>query len=178
MDRDSEGVSETGNWNVAGNFVQEKIMRFLSDADKYEIIARFGVGEMLENFITTDEQRVAARIAALDWLYASLIMLINNTRFAIRPKDDKTMMEELKTALLSIEPHFKNISYSIYNQRTKKTRTIINEQKFKMILDTLVEIKQKINFPLNRSHLIFHYEEEFNPSDYKSSIKEKLKRTG
>lgn len=170
--------SETGNWNSAKEYVQQKIMKVLADLDKYELLARFGSSELIEQFITTDQQRTHARIMALEWLHTTLNMLINNTYFAVRRKDDRLLLDDYRLILAQIEPTLSKIQTERYSHRTHTKNTSVNEIEFRNLLNVLLEIKTKINEPLNRADLIFRWEEEFDPRAYKKKIIERLTTQG
>ncbi len=83
MPKRDEGISETGNWNVASDYSRYKIMKPLELADEYEVIAMFGASDLIQEFglhISISE----SKIKGFERLVYTLIMLINNTLFAIK----------------------------------------------------------------------------------------------
>ena len=61
-----------------------------------------------------------------------------------------------------------------YNEK----RTSINLELFEKVLKQILEIKSNINEPLNKNHLIFTDREEFDPSAFKKSLKDRMVNRG
>ena len=90
----------------------------------------------------------------------------------------KETIEEYEKKLEKILTVLPMISQTIFN-RIKKTKSIkIDEEKFKKVLDIVLEIKSRINIPLNKNHLIFTDKEEFDPVEYKKKIIEQITTRG
>lgn len=169
--------SESGNWNVASDYARLKIMKPLYLADEYADIARYGTGtllEELENQIPVD----VLRLKGLDRLISTLIKLIDNSKFAIKNKTERDILETKRKELIKIQKIFPTLSKFIVNQikRTKEVKII--SENFEPILAECLEIKATINEPLNKAHLIFVDKEEIDPRDLKKQIFEDVTNRG
>lgn len=161
-------ISESGNWNVASDYSKLKIMKLLYHADEYANIATFGtatLAEELQNPLPPD----ILRLKGFERLINCLIMLIDNTFFAVR-KGDLENMKKFRKDLIRIKGIKHTLSTVIFNQR-KGTRSIkVEEEKYVKVLDLVLDIKSKINEPLNKADLIYTSKEEFDPIKYKKEI--------
>jgi|TARA_Y100000310_G_scaffold97876_1_gene95540 hypothetical protein len=175
--RDYDSVSETGNWNVASDYSKLKIMKPLYMADEYETIATFGSSSLFEE-LQINYNTDFLRIKALKRLLHVLIMLINNSRFAIKNKTDKDKLKEFKKTLDRIG----KIIPTLYKNRTdniKKTKElIIDVKKYDPILNIIVDIKAEINEYLNKHDLLFTDKEEFDPQQAKKDYFKNLTTRG
>lgn len=169
-------VSELGNWNVASDYSRLKIMKPLDYADHYENIARFGYDtliEQLENFgIPLD----TLKIIGFERLLTELIKLCGNSKFAMKVGNTRKELEELETKLKSIRKVMPLLSRTVVKQ--KKKTIILNEEVYYKTLDYLIDIKAKLNEPLNKNHLIFTDKQEFDPKAYKKQIMEDARTRG
>ncbi len=174
---DSYGTSESGNWNVAADYTKFKIMKQLYMADEYEIIATFGTSEMFEEFQIGEDIKSVARLKAIRRLLKSLQMVVNNTKFAVKKRDEETMKEYLKT-LKKVENILPTLSKTKYNAKLRKSMIEIQEENFEKVLNHLVSLKSEINEPLNRADLIFTHFEDFDPKAAKEQIKAEMTGKG
>lgn len=174
---DYESVSETGNWNVASDYSQLKIMKPLLLCDEYEIIATFGAGTLIEDLqqnFNTD----LIKIKAFKRLIKQLLLLIDNSIFAVKNQGLKEDLQKLKDELKKINKIVPALSKIRKNQKTKVKELIIYEEKYDKVLERVVEIKAEINEPLNKSHLIFTDKEEFDPKEQKKKIFDDITNRG
>lgn len=178
LDKDDQGyISETGNWNVAGEYARTKIMKPLWLADEYELIAIFGTTDFVEelNFNFSVDY---LKIKGFKRLVNSLIMLINNSYFAVKEKRGRPELMKLKEELERIDKIIPRLYVNKVNQ-LKKTREVrLDEKKYQEVLEKVINIKSKINEPLNRNHLIFVDRKEFDPTDFKEGIKDRMINRG
>lgn len=169
-------ISEIGNWNVASDYAKLKIMKPLDFSDHYENIARFGydsIIEQIENYnIPTDD----LKILGFERLINELIKLCNNSMFAMKKGDSKNKLFEYKTKLEEIRKMIP-LLYKIIKKRNGSILKI-KKEKYERILNLVLEIKSKINEPLNINDLIFTSKEEFDPHAYKLKIMEDAKIRG
>ena len=62
--------------------------------------------------------------------------------------------------------------------KQRKQQVKLDEKKYYKVLDMVIEIKSKLNEPLNKNHLIFTNKDEFDPKAYKKQIIEDAKTRG
>lgn len=169
-------ISEHGSWNVAQHYAELKIMKPLYLCDEYETIATFGhvdfIDEMLSNFSPD-----VLKIRGFKRLIKTLILLINNCKFAVKGKQNTQLVEysqELKRYYKTIEVLFKYKT----NQKNRSKELVIIPEKYDKVLERVIEIKSLINEPLNKYDLIFTYIEPFDPKKAKELIKKGLIERG
>ena len=163
-------TSESGNWNVASDYSKLKIMKPLFNCDIYENIAKFGYdsfGEQLENYNVPQE---SLRLMGLDRLIHELLKLIKNCKFAMKKKGTKETLENDEKLLRKILQFTPKISSIKVNQVRRTKETKIDENLFNLILNKVLDIKEKVNEPLNKNDLIFTSKEEFDPIAYKKLV--------
>lgn len=180
-DRESGEIfkSETGNWNSASDFSREKIMKPLVKVDYYEDIAKFGyqsIIEELQNFSVPDD---LVRYTALCRLVEELLKLCKNTKFAMKKLTSKNSMERYEKNLKKIrDAVLPNIKKIRTNASSKTSKLKLDQEKFKKTLDVVLDLKEKINIPLNLNDLIFVSKEEFDPIAFKDRIKHRIVNKG
>ena len=173
---DEKIMSDYGNWNVAADYSRLKIMKQLYLADEYEIIATFGFSELIDE-LSMDIPLDVLKIRGFKRLIKSLIMVIDNSKFAVKGTHKVTLIglrKELKRYWEIIPTLFK---YKI-NQKNKTNELKLIEKEYNPALERVTEIKSEINEPLNRYDLIFTHREDFNPAEAKKAIAEALKHKG
>lgn len=170
MDKKEEGynVSELGNWNVASDYSRLKIMKPLDFSDHYENIARFGYDtliEQLENFgIPLD----TLKLIGFERLINELLKLCGNVKFAMKSAGTSKRLKELKETLEKYRKIIPLLSKTIKKQKGKEL--VLIPEKYYKALDNVIEIKSKLNEPLNKNHLIFTNKEEYDPRKEKEQI--------
>lgn len=169
-------ISEHGSWNVAQHYAELKIMKPLYLCDEYETIATFGhldfTDEILSNFSTD-----VLKIRGFKRLVKTLILLINNCKFAVKGSHNKQLVEYRK----ELQRYYKTIDILCkhkINQRTRTKELVIIPEKYDKVLERVIEIKSLINEPLNKYDLIFTYVEPFDPKKAKELIKKGLIERG
>lgn len=173
-------MSETGNWNVADPYTKLKIMQPLIFIDEYERIAIFGTSDIVEEFTITPALMLHARIKALKRMNHELIILCDNTLFALKKKEDQEKMQSFQESLKKIWKLLPSVSSIKRNSidKSRDNQLAIDEIKFDKILELLSKIKSEINFLLNRSDLIFSSTEEFDPKKLKDKIMDEILESG
>lgn len=176
---DGYNISDTGNWNVASDYSKLKIMKPLYLCDEYATISTFGTSHLVEELqsnqlISIDDMK----IRGFQRLIHHLIMIIDNSYFAIKKDKGREDLESYKKELI----RFKKITGILFKYQVnhiRKTRTLmIIQDKYNPVLDRILEIKSLINIPLNRNHLIFTDKEEFDPQKYKKEIFDSITTRG
>lgn len=166
-----EGVigGETSSWNVADGFTKINVLKILIEINLFEVMAKFGKQHMEEevNFSEIPYRRVDG----FDRMIFSLRQIISNCMFQIE-KEDKEKVNELIERIDLIESLSDGISTTMRNDVTKETELRINEEHFRKCLDALSDIKEKLNFYLNKAGLIFRKGEETNLDEFAKSIYE------
>lgn len=167
-----EPVSETGNWNVAFDYTKLKISKLLVELDEFQLISMFGTSELVEEFMINEDMKNMARLKSLERMLKTLMMVIENTKFAIKKKEDKKLISTYYQRLKNVEEVFPTIKREI----TKNEKKIIeiDETNFKIVLDILIDIKCSLNTPLNNADLIFNSREEFDPDKFKRDVMNKM----
>ncbi len=169
-------ISESGNWNVASEFARIKIMKPLDYCDHYENIARFGYDtliEQLENFgIPLD----TLKLIGFERLVNELLKLCGNSKFAMKSVGTKEELEKLEEKLKEIRKIIPVLSKTITKQ--KKQKLVLNPERYNQALNIVIEIKSKLNEPLNKNHLIFTDKIEFDAKAYKKQIMDGAKTRG
>ncbi len=85
---DTYKISETGNWNVAADYVKFKIMKFLYWIDEFQILCESGSSDIFQE-LTSPVSEDKIKIVSFKRLVNYLLMLIGNTEFAIKKKVDQ-----------------------------------------------------------------------------------------
>ncbi len=170
-------ISETGNWNVASDYSKLKIMKQLYLSDEYETIATFGASDFIDE-LQLQSNPDFLRIRAFRRLVKCLMMLINNSKFAIKKKTDTEKLDKYTKELVKIYNIIPKLFKISRNQIKKTSELKINKETYDLILERVIEIKSSINDPLNASDLLFLDKEEFDPRKHKKDLMERLSKTG
>lgn len=179
MDYDEGIVSETGNWNVAFDYVKYKIMRPFYFSDEYSKVAKFGYTSLFEELsVGQNMPPDLLRLKGFSWWVNELLILLRNSIFAIKKESDRNLLIEYKNKLKEIEDIIPILSKKIINQVSQTTEIKIIEDKYKQCYDEVYKIQEGINTPLNNNHLIFTQVEGFDPDEFKEKIKNKLIEEG
>lgn len=170
-------VSETGNWNVAADYSRLKIMKQLYLADEYEIISTFGFSDFIDE-LNADMDVDVLKIRGLKRLIKSLMMVIGNSKFAIRKDPFKKKLEDLRKELTRYWKIIPTLFEYKINQRNKTKELRLIQKEYDKALERVIEIKSEINEPLNKYDLIFTHHEDFDPKKAKEQIKKDLIERG
>ena len=169
-------VSELGNWNVAADYSKLKIMKPLDFADHYENIARFGYDTLMEQLENINIPLDTLKLIGFERLVNELIKLCGNSKFAMKVGDTKEQLEDYEDNLKKMR-RLIPLLYRVITKNKKKV-VVIHEQIYYKSLDYVIEIKSKLNEPLNKNHLIFTDKQEFSPKAYKKQIMEDAQSRG
>ena len=167
-----EGVVSLGTeaWNIADGFTKIKILRLLIQLDLHETIAKFGYNEQEEGQSIYQESIPQKRKEALERMLFTLRQLIGNCRFSIDEKRDKELINTFLKRLENVEDVIDGITTEFFNDVTHETLLVINEKHFNGCFEILRNIKDELNFPLNRANLIFKQSEELDLDRLMSDI--------
>lgn len=169
-------ISETGNWNVAADYSKLKIMKPLYLCDTYENIAKFGYDHILEQLANYSIPNDIVRLNGFSRLLHELLRLIENSKFALKVGKTRNQIEKYEKTLREID---KIIPLLSKTTKTRKGMIIkIDEERYDKVLKIVLDLKSKINEPLNKNHLIFTDKEEFDPIAYKKQLIENITTRG
>lgn len=177
MQEEGSFVSETGNWNVASDYARSKIMQPLYLADEYELISIFGTADFIEELNLQINPDIL-RIKGFKRLVNCLIMLINNTSFAVKQDKGQPTLEKYKQELKKINKAIPLLTEIKTNQVKKTSELKLIKERYDKVLERVLEIKALINKPLNQNHLIFTDKKEFDPRAFKKGIKTRMTEQG
>lgn len=172
-------ISETGNWNVADKFTKVKIMLPMAKCEFYEDLAQFGYESFIDELVNWYQIPMdVLRVKGLTRLVKELLRLCKNTKFAMKKAGTKDELEKYEYQLEAIKKVLPAL-YKIQHNQIKKTKELrIIPEKFDTVLEKVIEIKSKINEPLNKNDLIFTSKEEFDPKEFKKKIMERMATKG
>ncbi len=173
---DEKIMSDYGNWNVASDYARLKIMKQLYLADEYEIIATFGFSELIDE-LSVDIPLGVLKIRGFKRLIKALIMVIDNSKFAVKGTHKETLIN-LKKELKRYWKILPTLFVYKINQKNKTQELKLVEKEYNPALERVTEIKSEINEPLNRYDLIFTHREDFDPAKAKKQIADALKTKG
>lgn len=173
---DGYNISELGNWNVASDYSRLKIMKPLDFCDHYENVARFGYDTLLEQLENFGIPLDTLKLIGFERLVNELLKLCGNSKFAMKVGGTLAELEKLEGQLKSIRGIMPLLSKTIIKQKSKEL--VLIKDKYYKTLDFVVEIKSKLNEPLNKNHLIFTDKQEFDPKAYKKQIMDDAKTRG
>lgn len=160
---------ESEAWNVASAFMQVKVLKLLIYLDKYETIAQYGVEEIGDEIYFSANDISKRRKDALYRLSSTLKQLLGNVRFALKKKDVDPVNEFMER-ITNVEKYFDDVLSVKENMVTKEVEISINEGHFNVCFGILQNIKEEINFPLNKAGLIFKASEEVDLEAIKQEI--------
>lgn len=159
MTKDGDVEYSSDAWNVADSFMKLKVLRLLILLDKYETISQYGVEEMEEKMMFSDNDIALKRKDGLNRFASTLRQLIGNVKFSIR-KEDRPRIIDMEARIMTVENFLEDILNSKQNMITHENEMRINESHFQTCFRILRDIKVDINVPLNKAGLIFKQSEE------------------
>lgn len=157
-----EGVITLGQeaWNIADGYTKIKILKLLIELDLYENIATYGKQSFDDDipYQTIPERRVEG----MHRVIFVLRQLIGNCRFSIDKGEDEKLVTNFLKRLDNVENVIDGIANVYTNEVTKEDEVVINEEHFKRCFNICRNIKDELNFPVNRAGLIFRQSEEMD----------------
>lgn len=153
------GISSE-SWNIADSFMKIKVLRLMIEIDLDETIARFGRKDM-EEYVPS--QMIAEkRVEALQRMLFSLKQLIGNCLFSISNSKDKRLISSYMDRLENVEKVIDGTYFEVVNDVTKETFLKVNEQHFNKCFGVMRQVKNELNFPINRAGLIFKQSDDID----------------
>lgn len=159
-----EGVIGLGTdaWNFADGFTKIKILKILIEVDLLEVFSKYGY-QNIDDYATVDVHSLPRiRCEALDRYIFAMKQLIGNCEFSIDDKKDKEIINQYIERLNNVEQVINGIATVCTNDLTKEDEIVINEEHFNNCFNTVKNIKDELNFPLNRAGLIFRHSDEID----------------
>lgn len=160
----------TQAWNIADGFTKIKILRLIIQLDLDEEIALFGRKDDLDQ--TPFEEIPYKRVESFEKFIFHLRQLIGNCKFAIEKGIDEKIIQQFEERIDQVEAVSDGIASFFVNEVTKENSLSINEKHFKSCMTILQNIKNELNFPVNRAGLIFRQGEELDLDQVMRSIEE------
>lgn len=160
----------TQAWNIADGFTKIKILRLIIQLDIDEEIAKFGRKDETDQVL--DTQIPYRRVDAFEKFIFHLRQLIGNCKFAIEKGLDEKIIAQFLDRIDQVDEVGDGIADNFINDVTKETELKINEEHFKKCFTILQNIKNELNFPVNRAGLIFRQGEELNLDEIMRSVEE------
>jgi len=162
-----------GNWNTAGDFVKQKILKYIVEVDVFYNIAIFGTNDIYgDTFMRDENLRNTARINSVKRLIHSIITLLRNTKFAILPKDQPLFEKYIERLLVIVKKLYRLISEI---KSGGKIKIRIDEELFdKVINEIMQDIMGDVNFKLNKAGLIFTQKEEYDVKEQMKKFKQRI----
>jgi len=149
----------TQAWNIADGFTKIKILRLIIQLDIDEEIAMFGKKDEQD---VPHEEKPYRRVEGFDKFIFHLKQLIGNCKFAIERGGDEKLINRYLERIESVEEYSGGIAKSFLNHVTHEEQLKINEPHFRKCFKILQEVKDALNFPVNRAGLIFRQGEELD----------------
>lgn len=147
-------------WNIADGYTKIKILRLIIQLDIDEEVATFGKRD--DHAETPENQIPYVRVESFEKFIFHLRQVIGNCRFSIERGFDEKVIESYLNRLEQVEKVSDGIAYHSINQITNEETLVINEPHFKNCMKILHNIKDELNFPINRAGLIFRQGEEMD----------------
>jgi len=143
----------TQAWNIADGFTKIKILRLIIQLDIDEEIALFGKKDDQEK--VDFEEIPYNRVSGFEKFIFHLRQLIGNCKFAIEKGLDEKIICQMEQRIDNVDKVGDGIASNFFNDITKENKLIINEKHFNNCFKVLQNIKNELNFPVNRAGLIF-----------------------
>lgn len=160
----------TQAWNIADGYMKIKVLRLLIEVDMYETIAMFGRQDLEEDI--PQEVIPYKRVEALNRVLFDLRQVIGNCRFSIDEKKDKEYVVSYLERIDNVENNMKFIAEEKENAVTHEHSLEINEEHFRKCTDVLRNVKDELNFAINRAGLIFRHDDSIDLDSVMRSIVE------
>lgn len=160
----------TQAWNIADGFTKIKILRLIIQLDIDEEIAMFGRKDDQDQ--TQFEEIPYKRVESFEKFIFHLRQLIGNCKFAIEKGIDEKIINQFEQRIDQVDEVSDGIASYFVNDVTKESSLKINENHFKKCITILQNIKNELNFPVNRAGLIFRQGEEMDLDEIMRSIED------
>jgi len=173
--------SESANWNVAEGYSKSKILKPLIELDRYLTVAEFGAEDLVEEFNIPEDMKDEIRFKALKRVVSTMLLLIENSKFALKKMDMEGFLVYKKQLKLIQSLMKENVVFKYQvNHRTKSRRVKLIEDKFELFLEKLREIKEEFVTPMNNADLIFSSsnDEGLDPDELRKKIMEDIVSAG
>ena len=160
----------TQAWNIADGFTKIKILRLIIQLDLDEELAMFGRKDDQDQ--TPYDEIPYKRVEAFEKFIFHLRQLIGNCKFAIEKGLDERIIVQFEGRIDQVDAVGDGIASQFFNDVTKENSLTINEDHFKKCFKILQNVKDELNFPVNRAGLIFRQSEELDLDAIMRSIED------
>jgi len=160
----------TQAWNIADGFTKIKILRLIIQLDLDEEIALFGRKDEQDDI--PNEAIPHRRVEYYEKFIFHLKQLIGNCKFAIEKGYDEKLIRTYEQRIEQVEEVSDGIAETFTNDVTHEDELRINEKHFKVCFKILQEVKDELNFPVNRAGLIFRQGDELDLDAVMKSIED------
>lgn len=176
----SEGVvAETGKWNTSKQYSELMIMKLLYECNEFQKISYHGTSEIIDDFMITPDQRISARLFAIERYATTLRMLISNSLGQVKPVNQeklnhlKMKLDLLLAFIPSLKVEKRTLSVSGENHWIE-----INEASFRYALSEIVKINENVSAILTEEDLVYYNIEEFDEDKAKEELMKKFVEEG
>ncbi len=173
-------VSETGKWNTSKEYSALMIMKPLYECSEFETICYHGSSELIDDFVITPEDKIKARIFALERYITTLKKLITNVVEQFQKPENKKKIYFFKMQINLLYNSFPMVKILKRNQTMQGDYDWIeiNEKVFNFILDEVITLREKISGLLTDENLVYYNIEEFDMDKAKEEFMKKFVEEG
>ena len=119
------------------------------------------------------------RIKGLKRLVRECIRLTKNVKFACKKKGTREKVLEYYVVFRKLEKVLPTLIQITRNKiNNTSSISIVDEILFEDFIEKITDVASKLNEPLNKNHLIFTDQEEFDPRAFKENIKNRMINKG
>jgi hypothetical protein len=166
-----EVYSGSEAWNFADAYTKLKVLKQMLLADKFEMVAIYGVEDIEEEGLLPSNMIIMKRVNALYRFKDVLMQLIQNTKFSI-PDGEQNRFENLRRRVKVVEELMDATHYTRFNHGDNTQEMVISEAWFNRMLRELQEVKELLNIPINRAGLIFRQSDDMTIDELQKMIEE------
>ena len=165
----SKESDTTEKWNTAKTYSALMIMKNLYSCDILIMTAKYGSEVINDSLIMKYEDKIYSRIEAIERFFDTLNLIFKNTSKFLKKKDmiEFVRLRKMLESVSEVLPAIKEIKV---NMGTNQSVMELNEEHFKICLDTLIKINEDLIEPLNNAGLIFKETDELDIGEIKHQI--------
>ena len=165
MEKQKRGQSnvefDSEAWNIADGYTKLKILKQLVLLDSFEMIAQHGIENIDERYFLNENEIKKRRIDGLIRYRSVFRQVLGNVLFSIKSKDRDYLNYMIKRTE-NLEDYIGECFDSKEDLVNHEENFTIYEEKFKYIFKTIQDLKDQLNFALDRANLIFKSSQEID----------------